>query len=485
MEAAKSFGNYNLAFSLADLIDNSITADATRIDIRTSFADQEIRITDDGCGMSEIELVDNMRMGSRNPNAENKENDLGRFGLGLKTASFAQARKLTVLSRKNGVMTGAEWDLDNVDDWAMTVYSSDEAQQLSSENFPSGSGTEIIWSKLNRLLEDGTVQEKAFNELMSDAENEIRLVFHRYLSGELTHRKKLSITRNNRELIALDPFHQQNLSTQRIDEEPVTYMRDGRKSTIRITPFILPHFSQLSNKDYELLGGEEGFIKSQGFYVYRNYRLIIRGTWFKLLKHDEYAKLARIRVDIPNSLDIDWKLSVDKSEAELPWELRSKLRVLITNWILPNAIGPITQRKTKMKTKIGPVWSRFNSSAGAWHFEINTGHPLISGFLGRLRRIEKSDKEKRLIANFREILRLIQKSLPLEDIKAAMDKKAQTENGDIDLQEILDLAMSMRGIFMDDKKTMFEVENILQETEPFSKYISQIKKHFAENPSTK
>ena len=100
MEAAKSFGNYNLAFSLADLIDNSITADATRIDIRMSFADQEIRITDDGCGMSEIELVDNMRMGSRNPNAENKENDLGRFGLGLKTASFAQACKLTVLSRK-------------------------------------------------------------------------------------------------------------------------------------------------------------------------------------------------------------------------------------------------------------------------------------------------------------------------------------------------------------------------------------------------
>ena len=213
--------------------------------------------------MSEIELVDNMRMGSRNPNAENKENDLGRFGLGLKTASFAQARKLTVLSRKNGVMTGAAWDLDNVDDWAMTVYSSDEAQQMSSENFPSGSGTEIIWSKLNRLLEDGTVQEKAFNELMSDAENEIRLVFHRYLSGELTHRKKLTITRNNRELIALDPFHQQNLSTQRKDEEPVTYMRDGRKSTIRITPFILPHFSQLSKKDYELLGGKKVSLKAR------------------------------------------------------------------------------------------------------------------------------------------------------------------------------------------------------------------------------
>ena len=100
MEAARSFGNYNLAFSLADLIDNSITAGANHIQISDDYEAQEIRVTDDGCGMTEKELIDNMRMGSRNPNAENDKNDLGRFGLGLKTASFAQARCLTVVSRK-------------------------------------------------------------------------------------------------------------------------------------------------------------------------------------------------------------------------------------------------------------------------------------------------------------------------------------------------------------------------------------------------
>lgn len=486
MEAARSFGNYNLAFSLADLIDNSISAGATHIDIRTSFEDEEIRITDDGCGMTEEELINNMRMGSRNPNAKNEKNDLGRFGLGLKTASFAQARQLTVISRKDGILTAAEWDLDNVDDWSMSVFSSEEANRLVSEKFPEGSGTEIVWRKLSRLFEGGTVSFEAFNDLMNEAEQEISLVFHRYLSGELDHRPKLTIARNNRNLIAFDPFFQANPSTQKKEVEEINFSRQGQTSKIVIKPFILPHFSQLSSDENKQLGGREGYVKNQGFYIYREHRLIIRGTWFKLVPHGEFSKLARIRVDIPNTVDIDWKISVDKSEAELPWELRLRLKNLIANWVMPDAIRPIIKRDTKVIERLQPVWNRHNSTAGVWHFSINKMHPLIATFNRRLKTLGQREEEKGLVGQFSEIVRLIEKSLPLEKIKTAMEDKSQTENaGYTDLQEILDTAVLLREALIHENRSSAEIEEILQGHWPYSEHMKEIKKYFLDNPATR
>lgn len=485
MEAARSFGNYNLAFSLADLIDNSITAGSTRIDIQHDFTNGEIRITDNGCGMSEDELKTNMRMGSRNPNTENEEQDLGRFGLGLKTASFAQARCLTVISRKDGKFTGARWDLDNVNNWQMLVFTDKEAGELASEHFPINNGTEIIWKKLNRLLENGAIQFSDFEAMMAEAESEISLVFHRYLSGELEHRPKLIIARNNRELIPFDPFCQANLSTHRKDVETHELKRNGKKTTIKIKPFILPHFTNLTESENELLGGREGFIKNQGFYIYREYRLIIRGTWFKLAPHGKFSNRARIRVDIPNSLDIDWKITVDKSEAELPWELRKKLKSLLDKWVIPDAVRVYTQRKPIARETVKPVWNRHNTAAGVWHISVNENHPLLSAFENKLATIDKLNKDSKVSSQFRDILRLLENYLPLDEIKQIMEQKPQSGNGGyVEPQEIIDAALMLRENMIESGHSEQYITDILKETVPFNEYYSQIIKNFMANPIT-
>lgn len=486
MESARSFGNYNLAFSLADLIDNSITAGATKIEITDNFEKGEIRITDDGCGMDEAEIKKNMRIGSRNPNSENSEQDLGRFGLGLKTASFAQARCLTVISKKDGIFTGGRWDLDSVKNWQMVIFSHEEAKKIASSNFSVGNGTEIIWEKLNRLLEDGAIQFDDFNAMMGEAENEISLVFHRYLSGELKHRPRLTIKRNNRKLLPFDPFCQANDSTNKKDEEVLTLDRKGKKTKIKIKPFILPHYSQLTKSEDELLGGREGYIKNQGFYIYREYRLIIRGTWFKLAPHGLFSNRARIRIDIPNSLDIDWKISVDKSEAELPWELRLRLKSLLSNWVMPDAVSVYTKRKPRAREALKPVWNRHNTSAGVWHFSINKNHPLIFTFLNGLKSLSAPNQNSSLNSQFNEIMRLLENCLPIDHIKKSMDDKPQSGNGGyVNSQEILDAALMLREHMVQNGHSVQFVIDELERTVPFNEYHAQIKDYFTKNPIEK
>ena len=483
MEAARSFGNYNLAFSLADLIDNSITAGSTRIDITDNFHNGEIRITDNGCGMTESELITNMRMGSRNPNTENEENDLGRFGLGLKTASFAQARRLTVISKKDGKFTAGRWDLDSVAEWKMTIFTSEEVSELVSDKFSDENGTEIIWEKLNRLLEDGAIKFDDFNAMMAEAESEISLVFHRYLSGELDHRPKLIIARNNRKLIPFDPFCQANDSTHIKDTEFIELDKKSEKINIKVKPFILPHYTNLTQAEDELLGGKEGYIKNQGFYIYREYRLIIRGTWFKLAPHGQFSNRARIRVDIPNSLDIDWKITVDKSEAELPWQLRLRLKDLLAMWVIPDAIKVFTERKPKALETVKPVWNRHNTAAGVWHFSINKVHPLLSAFINNLATIDKLNRNASLRSQFTDVVRLLENCLPIEEIKKIMDKKPQSANGAyIDAQEIIDTALTLREHMIQNGHSQQYVIDALEKTVPFNTYHSQIKEYFIKNP---
>tara|TARA_Y100000588_G_scaffold232978_1_gene246664 strand:+ start:2131 stop:2577 length:447 start_codon:yes stop_codon:yes gene_type:complete len=132
MTSARSLGNYDLAATLADLIDNSITAGATAITLKCDYknGDAEIGVLDDGDGMTEKQLQEAMRPASTHPDSERSSDDLGRFGWGLKSASFSQCRKFTVVTRRNNVLNGASWDLDDITDWNMTTYNKDELSSL-------------------------------------------------------------------------------------------------------------------------------------------------------------------------------------------------------------------------------------------------------------------------------------------------------------------------------------------------------------------
>ena len=332
MEASRSFGNYDLPSALADLIDNSITANCNTIKITCKWNDGKpsIRIKDDGDGMSPEELIQAMKPASKNPLNDRDPNDMGRFGLGLKTASFSQARSLTVLTRKTDIV-GAKWDLDDINDWKMYLFEGNELEKFSPEFFAeTESGTEVIWGKTDRLTEEGEMNENGFNECIRAAKEELSKTFHRLIKPESTKLKKIKVSINNLELDPIDPFLLHKSATQKL---PTKNFR-GKNGNVVLKPYIMPHHDKLTPEEQKQLGGLDGYIKNQGFYVYRNNRLILYGTWFKLFPYGSLSKLVRISVDIPNSLDNEWKITVDKSEVQIPSKWKSQLKELVKQHII-------------------------------------------------------------------------------------------------------------------------------------------------------
>jgi len=378
MTSARSFGNYDLSSALADLLDNSIKARSTTIDIRCVRANDEpeVRILDDGTGMSLDELCSAMRPASTNPDAEREPDDLGRFGWGMKSASLSQCRLLTVVSRKGGMTAGTAWDLDDIDDWKMGVLDDVEFAAIASPALQERDGTEIIWQRCDRLSEFGAVEGRGFNDLVAHAKSKLAMVFHRYLSGEQGLRK-LSIVFNGDTLKPTDPFLRHHEATQRLPHE--TLQLSGK--AIDVQAFVLPHYSKISSADHERLGGEEGFVRNQGFYLYRHHRLIMYGTWFRLVRHGELSQLVRIAVNIPNSLDSIWKITLDKADAQLPSGLRARLKDIVD--ALKGKSGRVFRsRGGRIRTQddVTKVWARYVRN-GEIRYYINREHPLLAELL--------------------------------------------------------------------------------------------------------
>jgi len=373
MMSARSFGNYDLAGALADLIDNSINAKAKNINLKCFFnnSDPVIHIIDDGQGMSREELYAAMRPASKNPLEERSPDDLGRFGWGLKSASFSQCLCLTVYTRRKGSMSGAVWDLNRLKDWNMATLSAEEVEACCSDVLKNSDGTEVVWSQCDRLSENGCINQAQFNEMIVHARNRLALIYHRYICGEVPKRK-LKIIINGEPVPEYDPFQRKHNATQPSDPETIRIKRQ----VIKITSYILPHYSKLKQSEFENLSGDEGLLKNQGFYVYRNNRLIIYGTWFRLIKHGELSQIARVSIDIPNSLDNIWKITIDKSDAQLPSALRARLKQIVT--VLKSKAVKVHRSKGGKIHDHGKtaVWKRY-AKHGEITYEVNRDHPLI------------------------------------------------------------------------------------------------------------
>lgn len=378
MMSARSFGNYDLPNALADLIDNSITAKAKTVQLTCLYdaGDPVVMIVDDGHGMTEEKLHEAMRPASSNPSEERSVDDLGRFGWGMKSASFSQCKMLTVISKCDEGISGAQWNLDDIDQWRMGILGKDEIKELVADIPLGDSGTIIFWNSCDRLSEDGQLKEREFNELIAHTRNRLALIFHRFLAGEVRG-KKLTLELNGQPVPPFDPFHKENNATQPLEVEEI---RISGKGKIRIEPYILPHYSKLALADYDRLGGEEGFVRNQGFYIYRNHRLIMNGTWFRLVKHGELSQLVRISVDIPNSLDEIWKITLDKSDAQLPTALRTRLRSIVEG-LKTNSSRVFKSKGGKINTPGNiPVWNKY-ARGGEIRYYINREHPMISALL--------------------------------------------------------------------------------------------------------
>ncbi|MDO5138358.1 MAG: ATP-binding protein, partial [Oscillospiraceae bacterium] len=270
VESMRSLG-YSFSSAIADLIDNSVSAKARNIDIISEPGENpNLIILDDGTGMSKQELYEAMRYGSTNPLSERAVDDLGRFGLGLKSASLSQCRKLVVISKKEGKVSAFSWDLDYIIDtekWMLKGFSEDEIACYPEINKLEtlDHGTYIFLSEFDRIKEGTSNIEATFNKCLDDMVEHLSLVFHRYLE------ENLCIRVNNREVKAKDPFLSRNNATQRKKE--IAICIEGQK--ILLKPYILPHISKLKQMDLDLVGGKEKLRNDQGFYVYRNKRLIV------------------------------------------------------------------------------------------------------------------------------------------------------------------------------------------------------------------
>ncbi|PMW99842.1 ATP-binding protein [Pseudomonas sp. FW215-R2] len=468
MTSARSFGNYDLSSALADIVDNSIKAKAHSIDIKCIRKGDgpEVRILDDGSGMTTVELHKAMRPASSNPDEARAHDDLGRFGWGMKSASLSQCRHLTVITRQDGVLTGASWNLDDIADWKMGILELDEIEAQVDHRLLERDGTEIIWSRCDRLSEYGQVGGKGFNDLVAHAQKQLSLIFHRYLSGEEGLRK-LRIGFNGSALKPIDPFLRNHAATQAQPKE--TLNLDGQP--IEMQSFILPHYSKLSCGEHDQLSGEEGFVRNQGFYVYRQHRLIIHGTWFRLVRHGELSQLVRIAVNIPNSLDAIWKITLDKADAQLPSGLKSRLKDIVVG--LKSRSGKVFQsrgglvREGERKTS---VWAKYVRN-GEVRYYVNREHPLIAGML------EDEDRDRGKA--FAAALGIIEDCFPIVSIGEDYSSRPEMmSQGVLDKERFLDkLETALPSLLLRTAGDMKALRELLASTEPWASQADLVVKH--------
>lgn len=327
MDSMRSMG-YTFEAALADVIDNSITAYAKNITVYfpVSADDCFVCICDDGHGMDSNELFDAMCYGSDVQKHIGEDRDLGRFGLGLKAASLSQCKKMTVVSKKNSKYSAFCWDIDLVKvekNWTILELNQNEIKELPRIEYldDKESGTVVIWK-------DFDVIEKSSGDVFSSLDIEkdkcsqyLSLIFHRFLND-----KEIEIFINNYKLSGLDPFLENHPKTSMRKKIPLPIEDSkGIERFVEITPYVLPFQKDLTKKDKALVGGYENLRTKQGFYVYRNKRLIIYGTWFGMPKN-ELTKHARIKVDIPNTLDDIWSIDIKKQNAVIPKKISNQIR---------------------------------------------------------------------------------------------------------------------------------------------------------------
>ena len=370
---------YSLETAVADLVDNSISAKATQVDIVCDLETESpnLAVIDNGKGMSEAELLVAMRHGAGHPSVTRRADDLGRFGLGLKTASFSQCRRLTVVTLKDSELSAAEWDLsliDKKDEWILLVLDAGETLTQPFADRLTEHGTTVIWRNLDRLFEDerGDRRHEIVNEKLDALERHLALVFHRFLAGEIKGTKKLTITVNGHPVAQFDPFCRKNPATQILPEEVVRVAQ----TEVHIQPYILPHHSRLTAADYDFYQSRSDFLSNQGAYIYRNGRLMAWGDWFRLIPKGEATKLARVQIDFPNSADKSWTIDIKKSRARPPHAVRERLRQIIDRISTRSTTVHSGRGARLFQETTAPLWERYADQGGI-RYALNAAHPLL------------------------------------------------------------------------------------------------------------
>ncbi len=412
IEALRGLG-YSTATALADIVDNSISAEAPSISIGFTWAGSASHVTvlDNGRGMDANSLDLAMRLGERSPLDQRAAGDLGRFGLGLKTASFSQCRRLTVASIQGGSMSCLRWDLDtlasSVDHgWYLLEGAAPGSERLLAPLLAAGKGTIVIWENLDRIVTPGFSQQN-FLDLVDDVERHLAMVFHRFLDG--LH-PSLGLSINGRSVKPWDPFLRNHPATW--TSPPVRIYSPA--GTVDVQCHVLPHRDHLTPLDERAAAGARGWTAQQGYYVYRNQRLLLAGSWLGLGQarswtKEEAHRLARLRLDIPNSVDADWKIDIRKSTANPPVSLRHELTRLAedTRARARRVFAHRGQAAPAVPGRaLAQAWRAEHTSIGV-RYRIDDQHPAVSAVM---------DDAGDLAARIRAMLRVIEETVPVQRI---------------------------------------------------------------------
>lgn len=466
-ESIRSMG-YSPEAAIADLVDNSITAGAKVIDVLFQWEGQDsyVRVVDDGTGMDEEALVEAMTLGSKNPLEERKSNDLGRFGLGLKTASFSQGRELTVLTKhrsRANLQSVRRWDLDVVsasNEWRLLR---DQPSQMPQTSV-SGFGTVVQWSKLDRLVGNADPRDnqaqKRFLEIVSRVKQHLEATFHRFLTG----RGKLAISLNGASLQGRDPFMTNHPATQALPEEELPFLGE----LIIVRPYVLPHRSKLSEEDAEVGAGRKGWTQLQGFYVYRSGRLLAQGDWLGIGgSKDEHTKLARIAVEFPASQDGAWQVDVKKATIRPPGELQDQLRRIARS--TKSRANEVYRHRGKIVARNASkdfvfAWQAVKSRDGVTHYRINRKHPVVEQIKNSLPRPSGALVES--------LLRMVEETVPVTMIGSTLSEALDvTRQPFVDrVKDLSPLADFMFTNFLNIGLGPEEAGDRLLSVEPFSQY---------------
>ena len=458
IESQRSVG-YTFETAIADIVDNSVSANATRIDINFNNQQKYVSILDNGYGMSKIELLQAMKYGSRSIYDLRTQDDLGRFGLGLKMASFSQCRKLTVVSIKDGEYSGAVWDLDVVkkkNAWIVQILNDEEIRNTHrfSELGILSSGTLVIWEKFDKLEQYADFKFN-FDESLEKTENHLSLVFHRFLQEN-----QIDIFFNQRAIDFVDPFFISNKATQPKSSDVI--FENSRNARIDIKPYIVPYQKRLSQKERHVLKKFEHCKLGPGLYIYRNRRLIAWGKWFRLVRPNELANLARIQIDIPNTIDDLWEIDVKKSQLNIPTSLRTQLRNVITKSIGESERVYKYRGTKRNKDNLQYVFDRVEKDNKVAYY-LNMENPLIKQLQENL-----SDSD---IIIFKALLKQIEEHLPLDSIQYDLaSNKGFEENEDTDDEIYEEIMLLLSNQTTEKSKKL--LLNSLKYSEVYSKKIA-------------
>lgn len=325
---------YDFNTAVADLVDNSIEAGATHVEIEIRFkgTNSTIMICDDGGGMTEKSITEALRFGSER---EYGADDLGRYGLGLKTASLSQCRRVSVLSRRSqkvNRIAGRQLDLDRIEEtnrWEVVDPERVGNIDLACHRLRRGPGTIVVWENLDRVLgttdPTGGWAKRRLAKLAPQIENYLGMVFHRFLSGELIDRPQLHISVNGQKVSPWDPFARAE-QTMELQSRYWEIPSGSESHLVVLKRYILPPRELFSSPDeFERMGGPAKWNRQQGLYIYRSHRLIQGGGWGGMRTIDEHTKLARASLEFKSGLDSQFHVNVAKMKVSVPSEVRTML----------------------------------------------------------------------------------------------------------------------------------------------------------------